>query len=140
MNTDEKPNTKQDKRVIYCTACEKDVDPRLTDGSEIYPHRPDLASLPFWICDTCGNYVGCHHNTDNPTNPKGVIPTKEMRDIRVAIHRLLDPLWQSKRIKRGKAYAYISHRLGYTYHTGELKSVEEGREIYKIVLKLKEEL
>lgn len=27
---------------IYCTGCEEDVEARLTDGQERYPHRPDL--------------------------------------------------------------------------------------------------
>lgn len=60
---------------IYCTGCGKDVQARLTDGAERYPHRPDLYELPFWKCDTCGNYVGCHHKTRAPTKPLGCIAT-----------------------------------------------------------------
>ena len=46
-------------REILCCGCggEK-VQARLTHGSEIYPHRKDLYSLPFWKCDACGNFVG----------------------------------------------------------------------------------
>lgn len=55
--------------TIFCNECGKDVECRLTNGSEIYPHRGDLKDLPFWIHDVCGNYVGCHHKTDNPTTP-----------------------------------------------------------------------
>ena len=38
--------------LIYCCGCAQDVTARLTDGSEIYPHRLDLADIPFWVCDT----------------------------------------------------------------------------------------
>ena len=65
---------------------------RLTDGKEVYPHRSDLNSLPFWICDRCRNFVGCHHKTKNPTRPLGCIPNKEMKNARKHIHNLLDPI------------------------------------------------
>jgi len=32
-------------RPIWCCTCQKDVQARLTDGREIYPHRHDLAAL-----------------------------------------------------------------------------------------------
>lgn len=121
---------------LYCTGCEKDVEARLTDGKERYPHRPDLYELPFWKCDTCGAYVGCHHKTDNPTKPLGYLATPAILDARKKIHALLDPLWKSKKIKRGQAYAYVSKRLGHTYHNGEIKTLEEARTIYKIVAEL----
>lgn len=125
---------------IYCTGCSKDVEARLTDGRERYPHRPDLADLPFWKCDTCGNYVGCHHKTKNPTKPLGCIATPEILEARKATHNLLDPLWKSGRIKRGQAYGYITHRLGYTYHNGEIRSIEEARTIWKLVAQLHNEI
>lgn len=77
---------------IYCCGCEKKVPARLTDGAEIYPHRHDLSGLPFWKCDTCGNFVGCHHKTKNRTRPLGCIPTPEIKEARKRIHSLLDPL------------------------------------------------
>jgi hypothetical protein len=120
-------------RAIYCCGCASDVQARLTDGSEIYPHRPDLHTLPFWKCDTCHNYVGCHHKTRDRTRPLGNIPTKELKNARSHIHRILDPIWKDGRMPRGKVYAKIAQRLGYQYHTGEIKSVEEARKIYAIV-------
>lgn len=118
---------------IYCTGCLTTVDARLTNGKERYPHRPDLYDLPFWKCDTCDNYVGCHHKTDNPTRPLGVIATKDILEARKRIHALLDPLWKSGKIKRGQAYAYVSKQLGYTYHNGEIRSIDEARKIWQIV-------
>lgn len=121
------------KIEIYCCGCNEKVEARLTDGSEIYQHRPDLHSLPFWKCDTCGNYVGCHHKTNNPTNPLGNIPTPEIRNARREIHKVLDPLWKSGRIKRGVLYAKITERVGWKYHTSKIKSVDEARTVYLAV-------
>ena len=121
---------------LYCCACGKDVSARLTDGSEIYPHRPDLYALPFWRCDGCGNYVGCHHKTNNRTAPLGCIPTPEIKNARNHIHALLDPIWQSGKMGRKQIYAAISERVGWKYHTAKIRSIEEAREIYRIVRKI----
>jgi hypothetical protein len=139
MKNREKTLTKSMK-TIYCVACKKNIKARLTDGKEIYPHRLDLYDLPFWKCDTCGNYVGCHHKTKNRTRPLGNIPSKEIKQARTKIHFLLDPLWKSGKIKRQQAYAYIKHRIGYDYHTGEIKDIDEARKIYRIVALLHNEL
>lgn len=121
---------------IYCCGCKIDAQARLTDGREIYPHREDLSDLPFWKCDTCKNHVGCHHKTKDRTKPLGNIPTKELKNARQHIHRILDPLWKSGRFKRGQIYAKISNSIGYEYHTAEIKTVDEARKIYKIIKEL----
>lgn len=118
---------------IFCCGCQQKVQARLTDGGEIYPHRPDLRGLPFWRCDTCRNYVGCHHKTKNRTQPLGNIPTPELRNARQHIHRLVDPLWQSGRFKRRQLYKKISDRIGWNYHTAKLRTVEEARQVYAVV-------
>lgn len=118
---------------VLCTECNKIVEARLTNGEEIYPHRPDLYQLPFWKCDTCGNYVGCHHKSDTPTKPLGHIVGKELKQIKIKIHAILDPLWKSGKIQRKHLYARLSKELGYTYHTGEIKSLEDGLKILKYI-------
>jgi zinc-finger-containing domain len=118
---------------IYCVACTQKVKARLTDGAEIYPHRPDLAAIPFWICDTCGNYVGCHYKTANPTYPLGIIATKELKAARMRIHALLDPLWKNGTWKRSELYEYISKQLGYGYHTANTRSIEETERVIEIL-------
>lgn len=118
---------------IHCCACGKKVDARLTNGAEAYPHRNDLRGLPFWKCDTCGNFVGCHHKTKNRTRPLGCIPTKEIKNARQHIHKILDPLWQSGKFSRRQIYGKISAVIGWEYHTAQIRSVDEAREIYKIV-------
>lgn len=122
------------ERTIYCCGCGRNVVARLTDGKEIYRHRPDLSVFPFWKCDTCGNYVGCHHKTADRTKPLGCIPTNEIKAARQHIHRILDPLWMGKgKARRKEVYQKIRERLGHEYHTAEIRSVDEARKIYAIV-------
>jgi len=127
------------KREIHCCGCSKKVEARLTNGAEIYPHRRDLAGLPFWRCDTCRNYVGCHHKTQDRTRPLGNIPTPELRNARQHIHAILDPLWKSRAISRSEAYAWLTVRIGWKYHTANIKTVDEARAIYRHVVDLKNE-
>lgn len=118
--------------VIYCCGCKKDVYPRLTFGMEIYKERKDLWAFPFWVCDVCKNYVGCHKgNLEN--KPLGNIPTKEIRNARQHIHKILDPLWKGKKISRKELYGEMTNKIGYQYHTAEIKSLEEARTVYKLI-------
>jgi zinc-finger-containing domain len=120
-------------QTIYCCGCRFEVQARLTDGSEIYPHRPDLHHIPFWKCDTCKNYVGCHWKTKDRTRPLGNIPTREIMNARKHIHAILDPIWKAGKSNRRELYGKLSSRLGYEYHTGEIKDVGEARKIYAII-------
>jgi len=123
--------------IIRCCGCGDKVEARLTDGTEIYPHRKDLSDLPFWKCDACGNFVGCHHKTENRTRPLGCIPTPEIKNARKHIHAILDPIWKSKQMKRKEIYKLLSDKLGWQYHTTSIRSVDEAREVYRLVQNIK---
>lgn len=123
-----------DTKEIYCCACERNVEARLTDGAEIYPHRPDLSTLPFWKCDECKNHVGCHHKTENHTQPLGCIPSPELRAARSEIHKMLDPLWMHKGLKRHEVYKHISKEMGWRYHTAQLRTIEEADQVKEIIM------
>jgi hypothetical protein len=127
--------------LIYCMECNKTVMARLTRGREIYPRRPDLHNLPYWICDTCSNYVGCHYKTEDSTRPLGCIPNAHMKKARRHIHILFDSIWRAGLISRRKLYKRVSQELGVVeYHAAELESIEEAREVYRILLRIKREL
>ena len=115
---------------IWCCQCEKDIEARLTTGAEIYPHRPDLAWIPRWVCDTCGNHVGTHYKTAAPTKPLGNIPSREIKEARIRIHALIDPAWKRQRVRRGTLYAHLSAALGRPDHTAELRTLAEAEAIY----------
>ena len=125
------------KTIIFCCGCGCDVEAVLVTGAEIYPHRKDLAELPFWRCPTCQNYVGCHHKTADRTRPLGNIPTQELRDIRQRIHRILDPLWETGMWQRTTLYSHLSKLIGRRYHTAELRTIEEATKVYKELVAMK---
>lgn len=127
-------------KLIYCCGCQKHVLARLTTGQEVYRHREDLWELPFWKCDACKNFVGCHHKSSERIKPLGCIPTKELKEARKHLHALIDPMWQGGLIARGKLYSEISKATGKAYHTAELRSVEEAREVYRVVLTIRKTL
>lgn len=126
---------------IFCCGCNETVSARLTDGEEIYPHRPDLSNLPFWRCDTCHNFVGCHHKTQNRTRPLGVIPTPEIKRARSHIHRILDPIWKRGKMQRSELYDELASTLGLEeYHTADIRSVEDARDVYRAVVEVRKRL
>jgi hypothetical protein len=112
--------------MIFCCSCGKDVSARLSNGEEAYPHRRDLYSLPFWFCDICHNFVGCHHKTKNRTKPLGCIPNATIKLLRKKIHSLIDPLWESGKMSRREVYSTLSKAIGREYHTAEIRSASEG--------------
>lgn len=124
--------------MLHCCGCDKKVTPRLTDGKEIYPHRNDLYRLPFWVCDACGNYVGCHHKTGNPTKPLGCIPTPQLRKARAAVHMYVDPIWRRKLRSRKQLYADISREIGYPFHSADTKTVADCYHIMDVVVHLRD--
>ena len=122
--------------AIWCCACGKNVNAQLTTGAEIYPRIKGMANRPFWKCNTCANYVGTHYKTITPTRPLGNIPTPEIRNARSHIHAILDPIWKLKRRSRSSIYAELTRFIGKQYHTGEIKTLDEARIIYREVRRI----
>lgn len=118
---------------IYCCNCAADVNAKQITGKIVYPHRRDLHSLPFWQCPTCFNFVGCHHKSNTPTKPLGCIPSNEIKAIRRQIHAKLDPIWKGKTHSRSYVYKFLSSKLGYQYHTAEIRSVCEGLQVLQLL-------
>jgi len=121
---------------IYCCNCKGYVTARLTNGKEIYPHREDLHSLPFWKCDACKGKVGCHYKTKNRTMPLGVIPSQSISKIRGEIHRLIDPIWKMKIKSRKEIYGLMSNQLGYRFHSAEIRSESEALKCLELAAKI----
>ena len=121
---------------LYCCGCGEEVKAVLITGKDAYPHRQDLFDLPFWRCGVCNNFVGCHHKTKDRTRPLGCIPTKEIKNARIHIHKILDPLWKNGKSTRKEIYSEISKRIGWKYHTASIRSIEEARDVYKAVRKI----
>jgi hypothetical protein len=89
----------------------------LTDGREVYPHRPDLFDRLYYRCRACGASCGTHRGTDRPLgSPAG----GETKRARAAAHAIFDPLWQakirrdgcSKSKARNAGYQWLAEQLG----------------------------
>lgn len=74
----------------------------------------------YW-CQTCDAHVGCHKGTDRPL---GTMANRRLRSIRSTTHSLVDPLWQSGKIKRNKLYFMLSVIFGRPFHVGECDESE----------------
>lgn len=94
--------------ILWCMPCNKAVDARQTNGSEIYPHRMDLHHLIFYKC-LCGANVGCHKNT---STPMGSLADAKLKKERMAAHKAFDDIYKTGKMTRGESYAWLSEKLG----------------------------
>lgn len=99
---------------VRCGECGSDAE--LVSGAKVYPRRPDLHGLKYWLC-RCGAYCGCHPGSSRPLgSPAG----RRLRRLRQEVHSLLDPRWQrrvaregvSRHQARGAVYAWLASELG----------------------------
>ncbi len=89
-----------------CPYCEQ---PSIrTSGRDVYPHRPDLHPLAFYVCTPCDARVGTHPNGA----PLGRLANAELRGLRVEAHAAFDPLWRLRRLSRTTAYKWLSQAMG----------------------------
>lgn len=119
---------------VICNYCQRPA--RLALGQELYPHRTDLEDVRVWRCDPCNAQVGCHDGTDKP---KGTFANPQLAKLRMAVHRLFDPLWQDfrhaypmqemgappnviRRIARNRAYEWLTVQMnaGEQVHIGHM--------------------
>lgn len=78
-------------------------------GDIIYPHRPDLYSKRFYLCEPCNAYVGCHPGTRKPL---GRLANAQLRQAKMDAHRAFDPLWKNGNRSRSEAYKWLAGKLG----------------------------
>lgn len=96
-------------RKVICPYCGEDA--YRVPGTEIYPHRPDLADKHFWLCSPCNAYVGCHRNSDKPL---GRLANQELRRWKRRAHEAFDPLWKYERMSRAEAYRKLAEAMKIT--------------------------
>ena len=124
---------------------------QLVTGADIYRGRDDLAKKPFWRCEPCQTWCGCHLGTNKPL---GIPADKKTREARLVLHQnVLDPLWQGavnalgyepedekaraiiRNVARKRVYEYLAFRMGLTRaetHSG-LFDIEQCRQAYRIL-------
>lgn len=82
---------------------------RLTNGAEVYPHRPDLHKKKFYLCSPCNAFVGCHPGT---TKALGSPANAPLRSARQFAHSAFDPIWRDGSKSRTRAYKWLANELG----------------------------
>lgn len=94
-----------------CPHCGSAV--KIVCNSEIY-NGQEYGEWPWaYKCDGsfCDAYVGMHPFTNIPL---GTLATHAMRDARKRAKNVFQPLWQSGRMTRSEAYAWLAGQLGIT--------------------------
>ena len=117
-------------KIIMCHVCNKKVYPELIYGEKFYPHRKDLFNKSFWQCTYCNSFVGCHPNTKLPL---GSIVGPLVKKMRIQVHYILDNILQNNIISRSQLYKELSNKLGYTYHTANIRNTKEAYIILDIL-------
>lgn len=117
---------------VFCCICNKEVDAVETPGHCIYPGCEEFRGRIYLTCPRCSGYVGTHRDG----SPLGCIPTPDMRAKRAAIHKRIDAIISQKRLSAHLVYRYLSEKLGYEYHTGNVKTDEEAARVSELLSEL----
>ena len=99
-------------------------------GKDVYPHRKDLWTKIFFVCEPCDARVGCHPNTEEPL---GNLANVELRQWRMQAHSFFDNIWKKKQLSRGKAYAWLRSKTGLDHHACHIGSMSIDQ--CKVVIK-----
>jgi hypothetical protein len=103
-----KPVPIKTQRRVNCRYCQKAA--QLHRGTDVYPHRDDLAERYYWVCWPCDAWVGCHVPGDGQ-HPLGELANEEVRAARRSAHAAFDPLWKDGEMSRHAAYDWLSEAL-----------------------------
>jgi len=89
---------------VICQYCNKPA--MLVDRTVVHKHGYGYV----WMCEPCDAYVGIHLNS--PTwKPIGTLAKKDLRGLRVKVHKVFDKLWTDKK-DRSKIYCWLSAKMG----------------------------
>lgn len=79
----------------------------ISDGTVIYGRSYGRV----WICPNypeCDSYVGCHPGSRRPL---GRMANKELRALKIQVHKAFDGLWKSRMMKRSEAYKWLADAM-----------------------------
>lgn len=117
--------------TIWCTCCNKMMPSVLREAKLVTPKSKPASML--WVCTGCLNYISCHQHSGGLIKPMGCIANPELRAARKHIHAKLDAIWRLGFMTRNDIYASLSNSIGREYHTAEIKTVPEARNIYRLL-------
>lgn len=92
--------------MIICQKCMRKA--KLVTGEYIFPFNKKYKDHNYYVCEGCGDYVGCHEGT---TKALGTLADKRLREKRIQVHRAFDQIWKDSPISRKQAYEYLAEKL-----------------------------
>ena len=113
-------------KIVICPKCNKEAP--WVENKERYGRNYGKSYMCYY-CKPCGTYVGCHNNTRNPL---GTMADRETMNWRMKTHSLIDPLWKSGKISRGKVYKKLQDIIGGDVHVGS-SDIERCKKIIEAV-------
>ena len=105
-------------KPVVCPYCNKEA-PWISN-EEVYGKRYGKSYMCYW-CEPCDAYVGCHQNTRVPL---GIMANKFLRQQRMKIHRIIDPLWKSGEYTRKSIYGRITNEIRREFHVGNCNELD----------------
>ena len=123
-------------RKVDAPTCACGRKAKRTSGKKLYPHRPDLYSKRFWVCNPCDARVGTHPDG----RPFGSLANADLRKLRNEAHQVFDPIWREGPMNRSEAYAWLAKRLDLPIKRVHIGHTDEKtcRRIIRICLKRRE--
>lgn len=116
---------------MFCVNCQKEIDPDLVTGADIYGPLTFNKSEPFARCPHCGNYGEFAIDREPPFS---VIPTAELRKAYNYIDATFQCLWMQKKMTKAEAEAKMAE-LMYNgerpYRTHEIRTRDEAIKAYR---------
>ena len=123
---------------VICPYCKREAE--LVEGATLYPDRPHIDDVWFWLCRPCGAYTVAHKNSKRHT-PNGTLANAELRDARQRAHAAFDPLWQSGAMTRAQATDWLAKELNHKRRPHiEYMSVEDCNRVVDAVVRFHVEL
>lgn len=93
-------------RQVVCPYCDQPA--KQVTGEKVYPHRRDLWSKRFYLCEPCQAWVGCYGSG----KPLGRLANAELRRAKMSAHNAFDGLWKYRGMSRSEAYRWLAEKLG----------------------------
>ncbi len=98
---------KQTTLTVQCPYCKNDM--VLVNASFVFPAGKGGY---MWVCSLypyCDTYVSAHRGTDVPV---GTPANTKLRRLRILLHRVFDPIWETGKMTRDSAYNWLSSTMG----------------------------
>jgi len=124
---------------VFCVNCQKEVDPDLVTGADIYGPLTFNKSEPYARCPHCGNYG---EYAADKNEPYLVIPDFRLRKAYNYIDSILDLIWMQKKMSKAEMLyrmADLMYNHKRSYRTHDIESYEEACRAYRLAKQLKKE-